>query len=239
MKISQWGAVGVSLLTLGLVTTADAALVSRLGGQAVYDTDLNITWLADANLATSNTFGVTGIASNGAMTWDMASSWITAMNADGGTGYLGFNGWRLPATLVPDSSCTNLDGTPNNFSQGINCTGSEMGHLFYNEFGATANTSVLATGDPAQLAKFTNVQSANYWSTEMVDFPASAWYFIFPDGSQLGDFKTNHHFTWAVRPGDVGLSSVPVPAAVWLFGSGLMGLLGLAKRSLGHRGEVL
>ena len=30
------------------------------------------------------------------------------------------------------------------------------------------------------------------------------------------------------RSGDV--SAVPVPAAVWLFGSGLMGLLGLARR---------
>jgi hypothetical protein len=33
---------------------------------------------------------------------------------------------------------------------------------------------------------------------------------------------------WAVRDGDV--SAVPVPAAVWLFGSGLLGLIGIAKR---------
>ena len=30
--------------------------------------------------------------------------------------------------------------------------------------------------------------------------------------------------------GDVELHSVPVPAAVWLFGSGLIGLAGFAKR---------
>ena len=30
--------------------------------------------------------------------------------------------------------------------------------------------------------------------------------------------------------GDVGASVVPVPAAVWLFGSGLIGLLGVARR---------
>jgi hypothetical protein len=34
---------------------------------------------------------------------------------------------------------------------------------------------------------------------------------------------------WAVRSGDVP-AVVPVPAAVWLFGSGLLGLLGVVKR---------
>ncbi len=35
---------------------ANAALVSRAGGTMVYDTDLNITWLADANLAASQEY---------------------------------------------------------------------------------------------------------------------------------------------------------------------------------------
>jgi len=34
---------------------------------------------------------------------------------------------------------------------------------------------------------------------------------------------------WAVHAGNVG-AVVPVPVAVWLFGSGLLGLLGLARR---------
>ncbi|MBI5783055.1 MAG: VPLPA-CTERM sorting domain-containing protein, partial [Gammaproteobacteria bacterium] len=35
-------------------------------------------------------------------------------------------------------------------------------------------------------------------------------------------------YALAVRPGDVAV--VPVPAAVWLFGSGLLGLIGVARR---------
>jgi hypothetical protein len=31
-------------------------------------------------------------------------------------------------------------------------------------------------------------------------------------------------------PGSIGTAVVPVPAAVWLFGSGLLGLVGMAKR---------
>ena len=33
------------LAGMGLAPTAEAALISRLGGLAVYDTDRNITWL--------------------------------------------------------------------------------------------------------------------------------------------------------------------------------------------------
>jgi len=38
---------------------------------------------------------------------------------------------------------------------------------------------------------------------------------------------------WAAAPGDFdyfNVTAVPVPAAVWLFGSGLLGLVGIAKR---------
>lgn len=34
-----------------------------------------------------------------------------------------------------------------------------MGHLFYTELGATALSSVFDTGDPTELAKFTNIQA--------------------------------------------------------------------------------
>jgi hypothetical protein len=58
------------LLTLSHST--HAALLSRASGQAYYDTVLNITWIADANLADTNAFGVTGINANGSMTWAKA-----------------------------------------------------------------------------------------------------------------------------------------------------------------------
>ncbi len=152
------GALGAMFMVF-VSLPANAALVSALGGQAVYDTDRDISWVADANLADTMDFGVTGINANGAMTWVKANEWIGAMNT---ANYLGFNDWRLPSTLVPDSGCTNFDGTPRIDSRGFDCTGSEMGHLFYDEFGATRATSVLSTGDATELAKFTNVQSTSY-----------------------------------------------------------------------------
>ena len=124
------------ILQLGLVVLlalpglAGATLISKLGGQVVYDTDLDITWLANANLAATNSFGVSGIDTDGTMAWDTAtnstSGWIAGMNT---ANYLGYNDWRLPTTQVPDTGCTNTDGTPNAYSSGWDCTGSEMGHL--------------------------------------------------------------------------------------------------------------
>lgn len=217
----------LSTVVLGFFSLAShAALVSKLGGAVVYDTDRDITWLADANLSASNTFGTAGIDSAGKMDWSTASTWIANMNAsNGGAGYLGFNDWRLPATLVPDNSCSSSN------SNGSSCTGSEMGHLFYTEFGATANTSALITGNPTELARFTNIQTTSgYWSsTPFNSNPPGAYTFVFGTGSQLPISQANNNtFVWAVRSGDV--SAVPVPAAVWLFGSGLLGLVGMARR---------
>ena len=91
-----------------------AALVPELGGQVIYDTDLNITWVADGNLVLTNQFGLTlsntlfddtpnTVGSGGAMTWDNAQAWIVGMN---NANYLGFNDWRLPNTPELDPSVT-------------------------------------------------------------------------------------------------------------------------------------
>ena len=93
MKSLLLGAVCACVVTL-LSLSTHTALIPRLGGQVVYDTDLDITWLADANLVTSNRFGVRNSMINhtGIMIRSAATEWLDAMNADGGTGYLGFDG---------------------------------------------------------------------------------------------------------------------------------------------------
>jgi hypothetical protein len=45
------GAVCACIFSLGLVTTANASLVSRLGGAAAYDDVQDITWVTDAALS--------------------------------------------------------------------------------------------------------------------------------------------------------------------------------------------
>lgn len=198
---SRWAVTALFVFALGVSSVANAALYSRLGGLAVYDSDFNITWLADANYA-----GTSGYAPAGSMTWSQASAWAAGLTVDG------ISGWRLP------TSDTCLD---------YNCTGSEMGHLFYTDLGGVAGYSILTRHNPS-LALFQNVQSGSYWSaTEYVPNTSYAWHFDFDWGAQGYNLKTISAFAWAVRTGDV--AAVPVPASAWLFGSGLLGLVGIAR----------
>lgn len=195
----------LKLLTVASVvmasSSANAALIERLGGLAYYDDVAKLTWLADANTARTE------------MNWADANNWAAGLTVGG------VDGWRLPGTLQPDASCDDQSG---GISRGYDCTGSEMGNLFYNVLGGTAATALSNTGP------FSNVQFYYWSSTEYAPSTSYAWLFPMDYGVQGFSDKTNSHYAWAVQSGDV--SPVPVPAAVWLFGSGLIGLAGLAKR---------
>ena len=211
-------------LLLGVVTAylivtsfnVNSALGSRLDGAAIYDTDLNITWLSNANLAATESFGVTlngGVP--GAMSWSLTDDWIAGMNA---SNYLGFNGWRLPA---PELGCFSLP-------DGYNCLDSEMGHIFYSELSGTAGESILTSNDP-DLELISNLQPQLYWTGTQVSSDM-AYLFLFDIGFQNVGSTAYAGFVWAVHDGDIG--AVPIPSAVWLFGSGLLGLIGFARRKL-------
>jgi len=95
-------------------TTGGAVVVpytsGPASGNAVYDCSTGYTWPADANLAASNAFGISGNLtitynngrminapkiSGGAMLYQTATQWVQAMNA---AQYLGSSAWQIPAT---------------------------------------------------------------------------------------------------------------------------------------------
>lgn len=107
------------------------------GYEAVYDPEQALTWLADANYAKTS-----GYDADGRMDWATANAWAAGLN------YYGYTGWRLPATPQPDPSCAaqlNPGGFPPQ-GYGFNCTGSEMGHLFYLALGGKAGEGVYNQG---------------------------------------------------------------------------------------------
>ena len=154
------------VLALGLVSgSAHAALQGRdLNGsidsfEAYYDTDRDITWLADANYAKTS-----GYDTDGKLIWDAANTWAANLSfTDGASVY---DNWRLPTILQPDASCGEQSA---GVSFGYGCTGSEMGHLFYSELGGTAVYDTPGPGPGIGLGltntgPFTNLQADLYWS---------------------------------------------------------------------------
>jgi len=142
----------------GMSQTSDAQWMSDDTGSLLYDPSGNITWLADANLAATKTFGIVGINPDGSMDHDTALKWVAAMNAsDGGKGYLGRTDWDLPDTGPPDSTCSMKGVT------GFGCTGSALGALFYKQLSLKPGESVIPSSQ-SKAGPFVNVQPYLYWA---------------------------------------------------------------------------
>jgi hypothetical protein len=197
-------------LMAGTATT-HAALVAR-GGGMVYDTTLNVTWLADWNLAKSS-----GYDADGAMDWASAKSWADNLV------YGGFDDWRLPSALSADGSGA--------CGPAFDCT-SELGHIFYANWGASSGQDYFQGSNTANLALFGNVQFAYWTGTEYAPDTSSAWFFyeVSTGGFQTYVSKQPELYAVAVRIGDV-----PEPPTAAL---ALMGLLTLALAARKRLGRV-
>ena len=141
----------------------------------------------------------------------------------------GFTDWRLPTTLQLDATCSNSNdaGSPYGVqSYAYGCTGSELGHLFYQEIAAAEGSSIL-TGKTMELDKFTTIQDYIYWSgTEYAPLPVKAWYFYTSSGYQGINPKDSNLYAWAVRSGDV----VPEPGIIGLLGIGALAWAGTRQK---------
>jgi hypothetical protein len=152
MKSRLWGAISACVFTFTSITTVQAAPVSGQGtwettlegrletapGSGVflayYDTVLDITWAANANI-------------NGFMGWSAANAWAAGLTLGG------VSGWRLPTISPIDGSTfdiddktnnatndrgwapTTTDGTDGGWRDGSNTPVSEMGHMNYVNLG--------------------------------------------------------------------------------------------------------
>ena len=219
-------------------SNSSAALIDYNNG-LIYDSTLDITWLADANLAETNTFAVDGIEADGSMHWDIAFNWIDAMNTNN---YLGYSNWRLP-TITPVNG-VNFDYTisyDGSTDKGFNntSTSNELSHLFYATLGnsglcdySTTNTCEQLPSymwGPQNTGPFSNIISFRYWTgVESGINPSRAFDLDMTFGQMGTGVKDGAKHVWAVLDGNP--MAVPVPAAIWLFLSGLTGLLVTSRR---------
>jgi hypothetical protein len=169
------------------------------------------------------------------MDWFAAHAWVASLNPYGS----GITGWHLPNTIDTIGPDGSDDGCQFSYS-GTDCgynvdtATSDMAHMFYVTLSNKAYYDTLGSGPQpgwglTNTGPFSNLQSYAYWSAKPGVAVDEAWFFQFTYGQQDNIKTFNSVNAWAVHGGDVGTSMVPVPAALWLFGSGLAGLIGFAR----------
>lgn len=210
----------ILVAVLGLSGVSNASLWDR-GGGLIYDDVLDITWLQDANYAQTS-----GYDTDGSLPW-----WFRAVDWADQLVYGGYDDWRLPTTVDEEYEW----GFNGDTTAGYNITSSEMGYMYYVNLGNLGAYEIYKGPRPAgtwglkNTGPFTNLQANWYWSgTEYAASP-NVWTFNFYDGLQdILAQNGNSFFAWAVRDGDV--DPVPIPGALWLLGSGLVGLIGIRRK---------
>jgi hypothetical protein len=228
------------LLAFGLSGAAQATLIDR-GSGLIYDDQLDITWLQDANYAKTS-----GYDADGMMTWADANAWAANLSYyDSVRGYT-YTDWRLPFVVDtdgPDADALGNDGcTPAN--SGTDCgynvqtksgatVYSELAYMYYVNLGLDGYFDTSGTYQPTfgifgngtyngantssygqnDVGLIDNLQAGPYyWSaTEYASSTSLAWLFVFNTGGQGVTDKSVGSYAWAVRSGDVMLAYDPDP----------------------------
>jgi len=188
-------------LTLLLLTAAGSAVAEPISGQgtwentlqsrdlngdgttdAYYDTVLDITWLADADLMTTLNYAGGGPANE----LGLGSNFVDDL---AGFGHLGVITWRLPNEHNPNQGDS----------------GSELAHLYEVTLG---NTPVNA-GNPAprNTGPFSNLKPNSYLYPRIGS--GSPGDFYVPTGYPMGG--SGDYYAWPVAPGDAQASTVRPP----------------------------
>ena len=211
MKFHKSMTILLFVTSLVFSSLSQAAFIDA-GGGMVYDTELNVTWLKDADYAMT-----AGYDADGLMNWDSAVTWASSLTVGGVTG------WRLPTMT------TSSGGGPRPNENGQDITGAttdnEFGWLWYQLNGGAYIT------ESTDISPFINLpfqggswQPSDEWYWTSEESGANAWRMsmncaCWDDGSNK---LTAEWHAWAVHDGNV--AGVPEPSALLLMAGGLAGI---------------
>jgi PEP-CTERM motif-containing protein len=197
---------------------------------AFYDTTLNVTWLADANVAETQ-----GYRGEGGYPYRFGvqpnSSFIGSLDIYGVTG------WRLPQVFDTSYAPASCAGR---IQPGFGCSfkpdagSSELASLFYTTLGN-------AQGSFANTGNFSNVQNGAYYFDGMYTGPRdSVWGAVqhFTNGTHSITVEAYSLYGWAVKDGDVMVSHAPEPETYALMLLGLAGVGAWVKRQKRQAGSA-
>ena len=188
-------------------------------GETYYDTELDITWLADVTV-------------RGTVNWPAAKAWTAAVGVNGTTG------WRLPSLRPIDGAAFNTDfsnnattdvgyAPPTGWIDSAGAPTSELGHMFYATLGnrglcAPNNVQPGSCGGlPGQpvagltnTGPFLNTGTSGIYYADLayVTNPATQAWGLNTLGLQGNFGQSALLYAWAVHDGDVGAAVVPAPS---------------------------
>ncbi|WP_159931025.1 VPLPA-CTERM sorting domain-containing protein [Oceanicoccus sp. KOV_DT_Chl] len=220
-----------------LSLTANAALYDR-GNGLIYDDSRNVTWMQDASYAVTQHQQSGGLLGDedGYMTWHEASSWVDNLN------YGNYSGWRLAAGSEWGAyEFNSLRQSLGNSSVGDfgNCSGGGDPCFLNNSFvdpvsGETISLINFRDGGEDGHSGTGMYWHGTSWSQNSSYDVDHAWAYRMGFGNAWHFDKGISALAWAVADGDIVnqslVSFVPIPSAVWLFGSALLGLAGLKRK---------
>lgn len=237
---------GKILLATGLLFSlnAEAALYDR-GSGLIYDDQTNLTWLQDVNYAKTS-----GFDGDGLMNWDTAQTWVSNLVYHDSLRNIDLAGWRLPNTIDTGTAGCNFGNEGTDCGFNVDNSSSELAYMLQvnlqNLSGIDGNgnprpnfpSSINVYFPDAEQANSVNsyfinlVDAYGFWSVPYGPNSQYEAWSITPYGVLQGTSDKFYHelSVWAVRDGDV--APVPIPGAIWLFGSGVLGLLGLKSRKV-------
>lgn len=107
----------------------------------------------------------------------------------------------------------------------------QLGHLFYDELGGQAGTSIVSVHNPANYAMFGNIKDL-YWSSTEIN-QSSAGFLNFHSGYDNNTAKTQGLYAFAVHSGNI-MPSVPEPEtyAMLMVGLGLVGFIARRRKQI-------
>ena len=196
--------------TVGLVFAFAAAAASA---ETYYLTDSNTASIPDGNEYASVT--LVQVGTNVQFTVDPNDALFTSTGPNFGVATFAFNtDVSLVLANINVSSPTQGANYPSNFQTDNNADG--FGTFSY-QFDVSPNGNPLVFTVPGLLASFLPPNDdTNWFAAHIIDFTYTG--------------ATGVTSAWFAGSGKGGQTEIPLPGAVWLFGSALLGLLAVGRR---------
>ena len=226
-KSSLLGAVCAGIFSLGYFSTAHATSIYFEDFNGYTSTDPGIqdsTGLGVARSGTLSGWSAVGAGAIHAVDRDGAGDWALQL----------YNGYNTSGTQNILTSITNI--LANDLAETYFVT-FDLGPTIYEHFSQGTSSS---DGVKVEILRSNSTVLASYTAlpgdwTGVQTFAAEGFQYT-GDGSGAVNIRINsllvgnNLLSGAIDNLGISTSAVPVPAAVWLFGSGLIGLIGVAKR---------